>query len=195
MSRTENVTIADLDARSARPSFAEVYEAGAPYVYRTLRRLGVEEADCADATQEAFVEVHRLLPTYEPRGRVRGWLAAVCAYIAARWREQYGKRPRAERHADAGAVPGPGDLESAAGKRALALALLRELELERAVVLVLHVVDQMTTREISKALAIPKGTVDTRLRLAREDFTAAHARLEARAAGPRPGARPGPAAG
>jgi hypothetical protein len=39
----------------------------------------------------------------------------------------------------------------------------------------------MTTREISEALGIPKGTADTRLRLAQEDFKAAFRRYEARA--------------
>jgi DNA-directed RNA polymerase specialized sigma24 family protein len=51
---------------------------------------------------------------------------------------------------------------------------------ERRIVLILHHVDEMTTREIAEALEIPKGTADMRLRRARQDFKAAWSRYVAR---------------
>jgi RNA polymerase sigma-70 factor, ECF subfamily len=176
----------------ARPTFAEVYAQGADYVFRTLRRMGVAEADCPDATQEVFVVVHRRLPGYEPRERLFGWLAAIAANIAAQHRDRYRRTPLVEAGADPADVtlmPGsPGtsatpalDAEDAIATRELALLLLQDVEPERRLVLVLHHVDQMSTREIAEALAIPKGTADTRLRLAQQEFQAAFRRYEARA--------------
>jgi RNA polymerase sigma-70 factor (ECF subfamily) len=84
----------------APPSFAEVYAQGADYVFRTLRRMGVTEADCPDAMQEVFVVVHRRLPGYEPRQRLFGWLAAITANIAAQHRDRYRRTPPVEASAD-----------------------------------------------------------------------------------------------
>ena len=52
------------------PPFAQVYAEHAPFVWRSLRRLGVREADLEDTCQEVFVTVHRKLP------RLRGALRA-----------------------------------------------------------------------------------------------------------------------
>jgi RNA polymerase sigma factor (sigma-70 family) len=178
----------------ARPTFAEVYAQGADYVFRTLRRMGVAEADCPDATQEVFVVVHRRLPGYEPRERLFGWLAAITANIAAQHRDKNRRTPLVDPAADPGDVTStpatsaspatsttpPLDPEDAIATRALALLLLQDVEPERRLVLVLHHVDQMSTREIAEALAIPKGTADTRLRLAQQEFKAAFRRYEAR---------------
>src|SRR4051812_11959832 len=79
-----------------RPSFADVYNEGAVYVWHTLRRLGVADADCPDATQEVFVIVHRRLPEYEPRNRLLGWLAAITANVAAQYRDRDRRKPRTE---------------------------------------------------------------------------------------------------
>jgi RNA polymerase sigma factor (sigma-70 family) len=170
---------------TAAPTFAEVYAEGADYVSRTLRRMGVAEADCPDAMQEVFVVVHRRLPGYEPRERLFGWLAAIAANVAAQHRHRNRRTLPVEPSADPAAVtstPGalPIDVEDAIANRALALLLLRDVEPERRLVLVLHHVDQMSTREIAEALEIPKGTADTRLRLAQQELKAAFRRYEAR---------------
>src|SRR5262249_47816125 len=75
----------------------------------------------------------------------------------------------------------PLNLDDAVATRALVLYLLQAVGPERRIVLILHHVDEMTTREIAEALKIPKGTADTRLRLAQQDFEAAWSRYEARA--------------
>jgi hypothetical protein len=71
-------------AAERSPTFAEVYDQGPDYVYRTLRRMGVPEANCPDAMHEVFVVVHRRLPDYDPQRRLKGWLARISANIAAK---------------------------------------------------------------------------------------------------------------
>jgi RNA polymerase sigma-70 factor (ECF subfamily) len=168
-----------------RPSFADVYNEGAVYVWRTLRRLGVADADCSDATQEVFVIVHRRLPQYEPRSRLLGWLAAITSNVAAQYRDRDRRKPRTDGEVDPADLAEmsqlpPFDLEDAVATRELVLYLLQAVEPDRRLVLIMHHIDEMLTREIADALGLPQGTVETRLRLARQDFKAAWARYEAR---------------
>src|SRR5882672_7953161 len=68
------------------PSFREVFDAYAPYVWRTLRRLGVGEADVNDVCQEVFVVVHRRLGDFDGRSTVRTWLYGICIRTASQYR-------------------------------------------------------------------------------------------------------------
>lgn len=52
-------------------AFAQVYEQHAALVWRSLRRLGVREADLEDVTEEVFVVVHRKLPGFDGRSTVK----------------------------------------------------------------------------------------------------------------------------
>ena len=52
------------------PAFEEVYRTYFRYVWQTLRRLGVRDADAADAAQEVFLVVYRRLPDFEGRAKV-----------------------------------------------------------------------------------------------------------------------------
>jgi RNA polymerase sigma-70 factor (ECF subfamily) len=65
-------------------------------------------------------------------------------------------------------------------KRRLVLAVLDEIELDRRAVFVLHELDGFTCEAIAQNLEIPLGTVYSRLRLARQDFTAKMRRLQAK---------------
>ncbi len=58
------------------PDFAPLYEKHRGLVRRVLAKRGVEPVDLDDATQEAFVIVHRLLPAFEGRSSIETWLFA-----------------------------------------------------------------------------------------------------------------------
>ena len=68
-------------ARTATPSFAQVYDRGFAYVWRTLRALGVDEAHIDDAVQDTFVVVARRLDGFEGRARLETWLFAIALNI------------------------------------------------------------------------------------------------------------------
>ena len=46
-------------------TLGEIYDQHADFVWRCLRRQGVEGDDAADAIQEVFLTVHRSLPTFQ----------------------------------------------------------------------------------------------------------------------------------
>ncbi len=80
------------------PEFRDVYEAWFDYVWRTLRRLGVREADLGGATQEAFVVVYRRLSTFDASRPVGPWVAGITFRVAAQERRR--ARHRRERLTD-----------------------------------------------------------------------------------------------
>ena len=148
---------------------------------RTLRRLGVTERDVEDMAHEVFVAVHRELPKYDRTRPIRPWLFAFCFRIASHYRRKH----RRETVQDVtGDVTDPSDIPDALldreRKRRLVLLALDEIELDRRAVFVLHEIDGFTCEAIANSLEIPLGTVYSRLRLAREDFTAKMRRLQAK---------------
>jgi RNA polymerase sigma-70 factor (ECF subfamily) len=158
-----------------------LFELESPYVLRTLRRLGVTERDVEDMAHEVFVAVHRELPNYDRTRPIRPWLFAFCFRIASHYRRKH----RRETVQDVtGDLTDPADAADAlldrARKRRLVLLALDEIELDRRAVFVLHEIDGLTCEAIADSLEIPLGTVYSRLRRAREDFSAKMRRLQAK---------------
>lgn len=63
----------------------------APLLYHWCRRAGLQDADAADVSQEALLQVVRSIRTfvYQPqRGRFRDWLGVVVRRRLSRFREQ-----------------------------------------------------------------------------------------------------------
>jgi RNA polymerase sigma-70 factor (ECF subfamily) len=142
------------------------------FVWRSLRRLGVPEADAEDAAQEVFVTFSRRLGDVEA-GKERSFLYRTAVNHAA-----HVHRSRARRRevpADAldeapSSARTPEDLLDGARARALCHQLLDELSLEQRAVFVLYELEQMTMADIAETLELPLGTVASRLRRGREAF-------------------------
>jgi RNA polymerase sigma-70 factor (ECF subfamily) len=169
-------------ARSDRPSFRAVFDAEHGYVWNTLRRLGVREADLKDQSQEVFMVIHGLLPDYDPTRPIRPWLFGIAYRIALRYRSLARHRREAFEEVDdrADAAPRADEQIEAAQRRALVLAAIDEIDLPKRAVFVMTEIDGATMPEIAEALAIPLNTAYSRLRLAREEVAGAIQRLRAR---------------
>jgi RNA polymerase sigma-70 factor, ECF subfamily len=163
-------------------SFRAVFEAELGYVWNTLRRLGVREADLKDQAQEVFVVVHGLLPDYDASRPIRPWLFAIAYRIALRYRalarnarEIVGEAPEV-----ADSSPSTVDRIESEERRALVLEAVQEIDLSRRAVFVMSEIDEVPVAEVAVALGIPLNTAYSRLRLARQDFAAAVQRARAR---------------
>jgi RNA polymerase sigma-70 factor (ECF subfamily) len=164
---------------SARPllpaDFESIYRAEFPYVFRSLRRLGVRERELEDVAHDVFLAVYRRFDEYDPQRPVRPWLFAFAHRIAADHRRLARHRHESpDRGEDA---PSPGRLpdEHLADERARR-ALLRALDAlddDRRAVLIMHDLEGHSMPEIAAAFAIPLNTAYSRLRLARRDLNAA----------------------
>ena len=167
-------------------SFQEVYDEHFRFVWRSLRRLGVPESDVVDAVQDVFLVVHRRLGEFEGRSKVTTWLYGICYRVAHDRRRLAHVRHRAD---DDGQIAERADESenadvAAAAERHQGLALLEtildEMPIEQRAVFTLFELDALGGEAIAEMLSVPLGTVYSRLRLARELFRKALARLAAR---------------
>ena len=168
-----------------RTSFRQVYDDHFRFVWRSLRRLGVREADIADTVQEVFVVVHRKLAEFEGHSKMTTWLFAISMNVARDHRSSAVVRREIATEGDVlSAHEDPrADVGAEAErhqKQALLEKILDEMPEEQRTVFVLFELEGMSGIEIAELVDIPVGTVHSRLRLAREDFRRAVSRVDAR---------------
>jgi RNA polymerase sigma-70 factor, ECF subfamily len=158
----------------------DLYQEHAAFVWRSLRRLGVAEADVDDVLQEVFLVVHRRLSEYEERGRARAWLYSICTRIA---RDQR-RKVIARRESMSSDVPEPtvpatqlSQLEDAEARR-LGHELLATLSEDLREVFVLFELEQIPMSQVAEAVGCGLFTGYSRLRLARKKLRTEFARAQ-----------------
>ena len=164
-----------------RETFRVFFDEHFDYVYRSLRRLGVQERDLEDVTHDVFVQVYAALAGFDASRPHKPWLFAFAFRFASDYRRL--GRHRAVPTADMDIAREGAGAEAAyldAEKRALLARALGEIDLDQRAVVVLHEIDGAKVPEIAAALGIPLNTAYSRLRLGREALTAAVKRLRAR---------------
>jgi RNA polymerase sigma-70 factor, ECF subfamily len=167
------------DTRGSAPDLASIYEAEVAYVWESLRRLGVRDADLEDVAHDLFLAVRRRLPDYDPGRPLRPWLFGFAYRLASDYRRS--ARVRLEVVAlPVDAADGRADAEeqlAAREARDLILGALAGVPLEQRAVFVMHDLDGCSIPEIADALGAPENTLYSRLRAARTQFTAAVRRV------------------
>jgi RNA polymerase sigma-70 factor (ECF subfamily) len=152
------------------------------FVWRSLRRLGVSDGNVDDAAQEVFVVAQRKLRAIEA-GKEKAFLFGTALRVASDARRARSRRREApSNEAPATADPGATADELVDKKRARELLdqAIGELPEETRPVFVLYELEGMTMAEIAACLEIPPGTVASRLRRAREEFSRVVARVQRR---------------
>lgn len=167
-------------ARDVRSLFQTHYAA----VWRLLRRFGVPVAQLDDAAQEVFWVAARRFADIEA-GREKAFLYGVALRVASNElrRSQISAqltRPLGDLELVLADVA-PSPEESLEQRRALLLldAALRQLPLELRSVLVLFELEGLEVSKIAEIEGLPLGTASSRLRRAREEFSAIAKRLRA----------------
>jgi len=153
------------------------------FVWRSLRRLGVPDADIADAVQDVFIVVHRKLADFEGRSKVTTWLFGIMIRVVRDRRRLACVRLRVDDPRAIEERVDPADLlDDVERKQALGILenILDAMPLEQRAVFTLFEIEAMTGHAIAEALELPLGTVYSRLRLARAAFERAVSRLRAR---------------
>lgn len=154
---------------SAQDDFRALYEAHFDFVWRSLRRLGVRDADAMDLTQRVFLTAHVKLAQFQGRSRVSTWLFGICRHIASDYRRSAPvRREVVTDAAELDLVASFQNADTPAARAAVAEAMLDKLPEPQRVVFVLFELEEMSGEEIAELLEISVGTVRSRLRLARE---------------------------
>jgi RNA polymerase sigma-70 factor (ECF subfamily) len=161
---------------SPAPEFRALYDQHFDFVWRALRRLGVKEPDVFDLAQKVFLTAHFKLSEFEGRSRVTTWLFGICQRVASDHRRSAPVRREVVTEAGElellGRLPASQLAHAEARQRALvAEAILDRLPEAQRVVFVLFELEEMSGEAIAELLAVPVGTVRSRLRLAREAFS------------------------
>lgn len=164
------------------PSFREVYARGYAHVWRTLRRLGVAEQDLEDQAHDVFLVVHRRLDDYDPGRPLTPWLSGIAFRVmcaarrrAHRRREYPGQGAWIQQQRSP--EPTPEGEAVRREQRALVLAALGELDLDKRMVFIMHELDGIACPEIARTVGAPLNTVYSRLRAGRRRFAEAVDRL------------------
>ena len=147
------------------------------FVWRTLRRLGVQEAAVDDAAQQVFIVANRRLAEVSVE-KERSFLIGVAVRVASNARRTQTRR-REDADSDAvaeqTAPSDPEDLLVWKQRRQKLDEWLQALSLELRAPFVLFELEGLSLLEISEVLELPLGTVKTRLRKARAIFLEAAA--------------------
>lgn len=156
------------------------------FVWRSLLRLGLLEPDADDAAQEVFVIVSRKLSRIV-LGCERQFLFATALRVASTRRRSLRRRREEpltalDEHELEPRELGPEYLTELSRGRRILQNILDGMDLEQRAPFILFELEELTVSQIASTLGIPVGTVNSRLRTAREHFQVALRRLHARAA-------------
>lgn len=167
---------------SSKLGLRDLFLAHHASVWRLLRRLGVPMAQADDAAQEVFWVAARRLADISP-GSEHAFLYGVAIRVAATERRR-GKHSAMLYAIDQ--VPEPRCAErdpeqQLAGKQARELLdeVLDHMSDAARTVFVLYELEALELQDIAQVLDLPRGTVSSRLRRARDEFSQIAARVRA----------------
>jgi RNA polymerase sigma-70 factor (ECF subfamily) len=170
---TEVVTEVAPSAQVLPIGSVAVYERELDYLCRTLQRLGASPSDLEDLAHEVFLVLHRRWADFDASLPLRPWLFGIAFRVALAHRKRANREVPRSWEAwmeieDLG--PRPDEAAELRQNRALLLAALERVPLERRAVLMMHDLDDASMRDIASALSIPLFTAYSRLRKARREL-------------------------
>ena len=130
-----------------------------PRAYRAAFLIVHDHAAAEDIAQEAFLSAIRHLDRFDRRRRFAPWLGRIVVNRAIDW-----ARARSARRETTDADWEPADARPSGEYSAEVLAALAKLAPDHRAVVVLRYVLEFTPGEIARALELPRGTVNSRLR-------------------------------
>ena len=171
-------------------AFHTLIDRHAPMLFRVAQSLTRNRQDAEDLMQETFVGAYRGLKNFAGRSSVKTWLVQILTRQAAKaWHRS--RHHRSARSIDAGtsdydrngrngaaSFSGP-EIDRAMSspsqtaqidRRLDVMATLKTLSEPHREVLVLREIRGLSYEEIAQVLAVPRGTVESRLSRARAEF-------------------------
>jgi len=159
-------------ARRARhgdvAAFHALVDQYASYLFALAVSLVGNAADAEDVVQETLAGAYRGLGAFEERSSVKTWLTRILVRQAARHLERSRRRGSHVVQSDGGLASASGRASTSdADARIDIAAAVGSLSPEHRDVIVLREFQGMSYDEIAQVLAIPRGTVESRLYRAR----------------------------
>jgi RNA polymerase sigma-70 factor (ECF subfamily) len=181
----EGTELQELSSRAAagdQSAFRALVDETHGVAYRLALRMVGSNAEAEDVVQETYVRVWKGLSKIRDHGAVLGWICSVTRNVAVD-RIRYQRRRKADsldREVAEGMGPlvdtiasddsGPEEAASSEQFRSAVREMVASLKEKHRTVLLLREVDGMSYEELSEALGIPVGTVESRLHRARKEL-------------------------
>ena len=152
-------------------AFAELVKAYQGPVYRLALGMGLSPHDAEEVAQETFVAAWRGLPNFRGDSKFFTWLYQLTHHAAIdflRREKRHGNTVElAERPEISGEENRPEEIVEQQGDREAVAAAMQELTPEYREILLLRYMQELDYDEIAAVLAVPTGTVKSRLNRAK----------------------------
>jgi RNA polymerase sigma-70 factor (ECF subfamily) len=159
--------------------FQALFQAQVGHVWRSLRALGVQGADVADASQQVFIVLHANLARWDRACTLRAYMYGICLRVASDHRRKAHRRRErlfaSPPETVSGATSPEDDVVHRQELRFLDDAL-GELPAAQREVFVLFEIEELDMTEVAQAVGCPLFTAYSRLRGARKAIGARMAR-------------------
>lgn len=142
-------------------------------VYHVAFSVLGERADAEEIVQDAFLRAYRKLSSLREPEKFRAWVTRMSFRLALNRRRAASRAKYRDTAWLETTTPPARDAESIAAEREIQSRLRGEIDRlsqKLRAVLWLSAVEELSTRDIGEVLAIPEGTVRSRLHLARKEL-------------------------
>ena len=156
-------------------AFAWLVESYQGPVYRLALRMGLRPEDAEEAAQNAFLAAWRGLPSFRGEAKFSTWLYRLASNAAVdilRREKKYENQWDIEDLQRPDAAPSPQEQVERQDTQQAVRAAMAALPAEFRQVLVLRYLQEMSYQEIAQALALPEGTVKSRINRAKGQLKA-----------------------
>ncbi|MGB2591581.1 MAG: sigma-70 family RNA polymerase sigma factor [Candidatus Acidiferrum sp.] len=158
-------------ATELRCEFEERLAECGPLAYRVARGVLRNSADAEDVSQEALLRAYRCFERLRDRGRFRAWLVRITFRLALdRLRSWKRREVRETLWSQEARRPSTEDLAAASEFQARLEGAMEELSGKHRLVLLLAAMEGHSLDEVADMLALPIGTVKSRLFFARKQL-------------------------
>ncbi|WP_052350532.1 RNA polymerase sigma factor [Paenibacillus gorillae] len=166
MAVTTMSELVGLALKGQKDAFEQLYNETVNEVYRTLYYLGGSHTDAEDIAQNVYLELYRSLDKFDHSRSLQGWLYGITirqlhAHRRRRWKEY--RREQKQRKHQTAPLPVHNDVSFGDAQGDSIMDELHSLPGKLKEVLVLRYINDLSQQEIADALAIPIGTVKSRL--------------------------------
>ncbi|WP_438347746.1 sigma-70 family RNA polymerase sigma factor [Paenibacillus sp. FA6] len=173
----EYTRLITLTLAGSHEAYGELYDTTIQDVHKAVHFLVGERSDVDDVVQEIYIQLHKSLGQFDVSRPFRPWLMGLVmrqihAYRRRRWTHLRNTK-KAESHEDAVAYDFSTEVVDKISNHSL-LAAVGRLPYKLKQVVILHYLSEYTQEEVADILAIPLGTVKSRIHAALQKLRQKH---------------------
>jgi RNA polymerase sigma-70 factor (ECF subfamily) len=150
--------------RGDKDSFAQVYQAITPDLYKVAYYTLGNAHDAEDAVSETFIEAYRGVTRLRDAGSFKPWIMKILSIRCKRRIASYVKNKQVFDIEDFMAtLSDEGDIAEDVSQQVTVMSAMARLNPQERQIVALSVLQGYTTKEIAKIMATPQGTISSKL--------------------------------